>query len=136
MTPGRTTDSLYVWWSRRIECKLTSWVCGPLPGAGGQGFMPPGHTRGNQGLRRYLIQKGSPDGTLCDSRKLEVLRLVFVTGRGGVGFHSSGPALTRSRGGYFSGNPHPAPVRGPPTLIPWTGPRLLPPIFNGDPSGV
>jgi len=46
--------------------------------------------------------------------------LVFVTGRGGAGFHSPDPALTR----------------GPPALIPWTGPRLLPPIFNGDPSGV
>ena len=63
-------------------------------------------------------------------------RIVFVTGRGGAGYHSRGPALTRSRGGYFSGNPRPVPVRGPPTLIPWTGPRLLPPIFNGEPSGV
>jgi len=27
--------------------------------------------------------------------------LVFVTGRGGAGFHSPGPALTRGRGGYF-----------------------------------
>jgi len=62
--------------------------------------------------------------------------VVFVTGRGGAGFHSQGPALTRGRGGYFSGNPRPAPARGPPALIPWTGPHLLPPIFNGDPSGV
>ena len=45
---------------------------------------------------------------------------MFVTGRGGAGFHLSGPPLTRSQGGYFSGNPRPAPVRGPPTLIPWT----------------
>jgi len=28
-------------------------------------------------------------------------KLVFVTGRGGAGFHSAGPALTRGRGGYF-----------------------------------
>jgi len=61
---------------------------------------------------------------------------VFVTRRGGAGFHSPDPALTRGRGGYVSGNHRPAPVRGPPALIPWTGPRLLPPIFNGDPSGV
>ena len=61
--------------------------------------------------------------------------LVFVTGRGGAGFHSPGPALTRA-GGYFSHNPRPASVRGLPALIPWTGPCLLPPIFNGDPSGV
>jgi len=61
---------------------------------------------------------------------------VFVTGRGGPGFHSPDPALTRGRGGYVLGNPRPAPVRGPPALIPWTGPRLLAPIFNGDASGV
>jgi len=46
--------------------------------------------------------------------------LVFVTGRGGAGFHSPGPA----------------PALGPAALIPCTGPRLLPPIFIGDPSGV
>ena len=61
---------------------------------------------------------------------------MFITGWGGAGFHSPDPALTRGRGGYVSGNPRPAPVRSPPALIPWTGPRLLPPIFNGDPSGV
>jgi len=59
-----------------------------------------------------------------------------LTGRGGAGFHSPGPALTWGRGGYFSGNPRPAPARGPPALIPWTGPRLLPHIFNGERSGV
>jgi len=67
---------------------------------------------------------------------LSCWRLVFVTGRGGAGFHSPDPALTRGRGGYVSGNPRPAPVRGPPGLMPWTGPRLLAPIFNGDLSGV
>ena len=61
---------------------------------------------------------------------------MFVMGRDGAGFHSPDPALTRGRGVYVSGNARPAPVRGPPALIPWTGPRLLPPIFNGDPSGV
>ena len=61
---------------------------------------------------------------------------MFVTGRGGAGFHSPGPALTPGWGGYFSGNPRPAPTRGPPALIPWTGPRLLPHIFNRDQSGV
>jgi len=62
-------------------------------------------------------------------------QLVFVTGRGGAGFHSPDPALTRGRGGYVSGNQRSAPFRGPPALIPWTGPRLLPPIFNGDLAG-
>jgi len=62
--------------------------------------------------------------------------LVFVTGRGEAGFHSQGLPFTRGRGGYFSGNPRPAPALGPAALIPWTGPRLLPPTFNRDPSGV
>jgi len=67
---------------------------------------------------------------------MQISTLVFVTGRGGAGFHSPDPALTRGRGGYVSRNHRPAPVRGPPGLISSTGPRLLPPIFNGDPSGV
>jgi len=62
--------------------------------------------------------------------------VVFGRGRGGPVFHWPDPALTWGRGGYFLRNPRPAPVRGPPVLIPWTGPRLLPPIFNRDPSGV
>jgi len=62
--------------------------------------------------------------------------LVFVIGRGGVSFPSPDPALTRGQGEYVSGNPRPAPVRGPPALIPWTGPHLLPPIFNRGRSGV
>ena len=49
---------------------------------------------------------------------LPLICLVFVMGRGGAGFHSPDPALTRGRGGYVSGNPRPAPVRGPPALIP------------------
>jgi len=61
---------------------------------------------------------------------------VFVTGWGGAGFHSPDPAFTRGRGGYFSRNAHPAPIRGPPTVIPWMGPHLLPPIFNWHPCGV
>ena len=60
---------------------------------------------------------------------------MFVTGRGGAGFHSPGTALTRGQGGYFWGNPRPPAARGPPALIPWTGPHLLPPIFSLDPSG-
>jgi len=68
--------------------------------------------------------------------KNKTLQVVFVTGRGGVGFHWPDPALIRGREGYVSGNSRPAPVRGPPALIPWMGPRLLPPICNGNPSGV
>jgi len=39
-------------------------------------------------------------------------------------------------GRVFSGNPRPVPIRGPAALIPCMEPRLLPPIFNGDQSGV
>jgi len=61
VTPGHAPCSLCVRWSRRIEPKLASWVCGLLLGAWGQGSMPPGRTRRNQGLRRYRKQKGSPE---------------------------------------------------------------------------
>jgi len=58
----------------------------------------------------------------------------YGAGRGG--FSLARPRPYTGPGGYFSGNPRPAPIQGPPGLIPWTGPRLLPRIFNGDPSGV
>ena len=57
--------------------------------------------------------------------------LEFVTGRGGAGFHSAGPALTTGWGGYFGGDPCPAPIRGESPLIPWTGPRFSPPVLTG-----
>jgi len=60
--------------------------------------------------------------------------LVFVTGRGW--FSRARPHPYSGPRGYFSGNPRPAPVRGPPAHIPWTGSSLLPPIFNGGPTGV
>jgi len=53
---------------------------------------------------------------------LFVRRVVFVTGRGGAGFHSPDPALTRGRGGMFrvistpppsGAHPHSFPERGP-----------------------
>ena len=61
---------------------------------------------------------------------------VFLMGRSGRVFTCQTPPLHGAGGGYVSCNPHPTPVRGPPALIPWTGPRLLPPIFNRDPSRV
>jgi len=61
--------------------------------------------------------------------------LEFVTGGGGGGFHSPGPALTTSRGCYFEGDPRPAPVRGESPLIPWTGPRFSPPVLTGTRRG-
>ena len=61
--------------------------------------------------------------------------LVFVTGRGGAGFHSSGPTPPPGREGFFWRNPLPAPIRGLSALIPWMGPRFSPPIFNRSPSG-
>ena len=48
--------------------------------------------------------------------------LEFVTGRGRAGFHFREQALTTGRGGYFQGDPHPAPFRRELPLIPWTAP--------------
>ena len=90
-------------------------------------------THGTQKIRR-LRQDATP--TDQTQGPFLLMYLVFVTGRGGAGFQSPEPALTRGRGVYVSGNHRPAPVRGPPALIPWTGPGLLPHIFNGNPSGV
>ena len=44
----------------------------------------------------------------------------YGAGRGG--FSLARPRPYTGPGGYFWGNPRPAPVRGPPALIPWTGP--------------
>ena len=60
---------------------------------------------------------------------------MFVTGRGGAGFHSRGPAVARAGGAIFRVVPAPSPVRGEPPLIPWTGPRIALPIFNGGLAG-
>ena len=49
--------------------------------------------------------------------------------------HSAGPALTMGRGGYFGGDPRPAPVRGEAPLIPWTGPCFSPPVLTGTRRG-
>jgi len=54
------------------------------------------------------------------------LKVVFVTGQGGAGFHSPEPALTQGRGGILRVIPAPPP----------SGACLLPPICNRDPSGV
>ena len=52
---------------------------------------------------------------------------MFVTGRGGVGFHPGGPAVTRAGEGFLGVIPAPSPVRDESPLIPWTGPRFSPP---------
>ena len=57
--------------------------------------------------------------------------VVFVTGRGGAGFHPRGPAATRARGAFFRVIPAPSPVRGDSPLIPWTEPRFSPPKITG-----
>jgi len=64
---------------------------------------------------------------LIDHRLLEdyaILRslLEFVTGRGGACFHSAGPALTTGRGGYFGGDPRPAPSGASPRSFPGRSP--------------
>ena len=53
-------------------------------------------------------------------------------GQGGRIFTRQAPPLHRPGGDMF-GLPLPTPVRVPPALIPWTGSRLSPSIFNGDP---
>jgi len=58
----------------------------------------------------------------------------YGAGRGG--FSLARPRPYTGPGGYISGDPCSAAVRGPPALIAWTGPRLLPAIYNGDPSGI
>jgi len=67
-TLGRIPCSLCVRRSRRIERELTFWVCGLVVGAGGQGSMPPGRTKCNGELRRYVTQKGSPDAKRFSGR--------------------------------------------------------------------
>jgi len=76
-------------------------------GAGGVGIGgAPGRVGGQVTLTgSHLVN--SPGDKLAQSHKRlwlqcgRVLVVVFVTGRGGAGFHSPGPALTRGRGGYL-----------------------------------
>jgi len=76
---------------------------------------------------------GAADSLSDRSRKAALIgvRVEFVTGRGGEGFHWPGPALTTGRGGYFVGDPRRGPVRGESPLIPWMGPRFSPPVLMG-----
>jgi len=70
-----------------------------------------------------------------DSQRQNFLISVrYGAGRGG--FSLARPRPYMGPGRVLSGNPRPAPVRGPAALIPCMGPRLLPRIFNGDPAGV
>ena len=52
------------------------------------------------------------------------------------GFSLARPRPYTGPSGYFCGNSCPAPICGLPGLICWTGPRLLPLIFNGNQSEV
>jgi len=52
----------------------------------------------------------------------EGVHVVFVTGQGGVGFHSAGPALSAAQGGYFLVIPTPHPSRAQPYSFPGRGP--------------
>lgn len=51
---------------------------------------------------------------------------MVVTGWSGTAFALGGPATTQDCGVNFIPFAHPAPIRGPATLIPWTGSRFSP----------
>ena len=57
--------SLMVAYTSRIIMQAIS---ARVIGAGGQGSMPPRCTRGNQGLRMYQKQQGSPDTARVSGR--------------------------------------------------------------------
>jgi len=78
----------------------------------------------------------STEATFDKGTIVLTLQIVFVTGRGVAGFPLPDLAHMQGQGDYVSGNPCPAPVRGPPAFIPWSGSPLLPHIFNRGPSGV
>jgi len=61
--------------------------------------------------------------------------LVFVTGRGGAGFHSQGPALTRGRGGIFRVIPAPPTPGAHPHSFPGRGPICYHPFLTGTRPG-
>jgi len=63
-------------------------------------------------------------------------RIVFVTGRGGTGFHSPGPALTRGRGGaIFRVITAPPPPGAHPHSVPRRGPVCYHPFLAGTRPG-
>jgi len=72
--------------------------------------------------------------TKCNMKYGLISSVLYKVGRGE--FSLAGPRPYTRPGGYVSRNPRPAPVRGPRPFMPCTGPCLLPPIFNGDPSRV
>jgi len=91
-----------------------------------------------EGLDRAIIEDDifwgvKEDGRIGSPMKEQLIKelVEFVTGRGGAGFHSLGPAITMGRGGYYGGNPRPAPVRYKSPLIAWMGPRFSPPVLTG-----
>ena len=61
--------------------------------------------------------------------------LELVTGRGGAGFDTSGPALTRSGVNISSVMPVPPPSGAQPMITTWMGPLFSPPILDWGLSG-
>jgi len=86
------------------------------------------------GLVTVQMREDTRGFTIVDIGTILGLSVRYGAGRGR--FSLARPRPYTGPGGYVSGNPRPAPIRGPPALIPWTGPRLLLPSFNGDLSGV
>jgi len=85
------------------------------------------HIRGTSPAEPKPTSTESPDA-ISPSVK-EASRVRYGAGRGG--FSLGGPALTTGLGGYFGGDPGPAPVRGESPLIAWTGPGFSPPVLTG-----
>jgi len=80
----------------------------------------------------------SPDLNLIEALLMDLeteLGVVFVTGRGGAGFHSAGPALTRGRGGIFRVIPAPPPPGAYPHSFPGRGPVCYHPFLAGTRPG-
>jgi len=84
-------------------------------------------------MTKGVTQQGEPSSR-DDASHGDGASVHYRAGWGG--FSLARPRPYTEPGGYFWGNPRPTPIRGPPILIPWTGPHLLLLIFNGDRSRV
>ena len=83
-----------------------------------------------------IVKNVEKERTMAGDNRMRWRTISVAYGAGLGRFSLARPHSYTGPGGYVSGNPRPTPIRGPPALIPWTGRYLLPPIVNGDASGV